>query len=149
MNSLVNYYYSLKGLVSELWYGTCRFFQNTWKYRRNLWIDQDWDFGFLDELVLTKLESMARYFRTAEIVEGEIKTYNEICLAIKLLKIVMEKEDELYYRGYVNHSNFRRFYPREIKFDIDPIIISTELRRRKAKHCLHLLLCEKEESWWD
>lgn len=149
MNIISICYYSLKGLISEVWFGTIRFFRNLWKYRYILLEDQDWDYGYLDEIMLTKLRFMANYFKTSKIVEDAPKIYAEINLAIKLCNIVMEKETEIYYKGYVNLNNYQRFLPRKIKFNLDPIIYSTELRRQKAINCLFLLLRYKKESWWD
>ena len=150
--------------IRDFWWGLKRFFRNLKRYRNILWNDNDFDFGYLDEMILTKLEFMARYFRTARIAEGTEKTYEEICWAIRLGRIFMEKEnfgDEskgeyiFDFPGYVNIKNIKRFYP---KFkDYDRLekdknfrkMILTELRKQKAKNCFHKLLRDKEQTWWD
>lgn len=150
--------------IRDFWWGLKRFFRNLKRYRNILWNDNDFDYGYLDEMILTKLEFMARYFRTARIAEGTEKVYEEICWAIRLGRIFMEKEnfgDEskgeyiFEFPGYVNIKNIKRFYPRFKDYDrLEKDknfrkMILTELRKQKAKNCFHKLLRDKEQTWWD
>lgn len=150
--------------IRDFWWGIRNFFRNLWRYREILWEDHDWDFGYLDEMILTKLEFMAKYFRVARIAEGTEKTYEEICLAIRLGRIFMEKEnfgDEskgeyiFDFPGYVNTKNLNRFLPgfkdyqRLEEDEKYRGMMLTELRKQKAKNCFHKLLRDKEQTWWD
>lgn len=142
--------------IRDFWWGIKRFFRNIWRYRHILRSDNDWDFGYLEMIIMTKLEFMAKYFRTSRIVVSSEKIYEEICLAIRLGKIFMDDYDYCEdYSGYVNIKNIKRFYP---KFDEYQRLeedekfrkmIITELRKEKAKYCFYNLLKYKEEKWWD
>lgn len=139
--------------VRDFWRSLKCFFHNLKRYRWMLWNDCDFDFGYLDEIIYMKLEFMANYFRTSRIVVNEEKIYDEICLAIKLAKIFMEKE-ETDYTGYINDRNIRRFNSsfNEHIYKDRPDIYKTilkDLRRLKARHCFYRLLEEKARNWWD
>lgn len=156
------YYYYYPRRIRYFWWGIERYFRNLWRYRKFLWSDNDFDYGYLDEIIYTKLQFMKKYFEKANIAEDSEKYSQEINLALRLADIFMEKEvfegDEIYYSGYVNTQNIKRFFPsfeknggyKRMEEDDDfQKITKTELRMKKAKNCFLKILREKEEYWWD
>lgn len=152
--------------VRDFWLGIKRFFRNLIRYRHILWKDNDFDYGYLDEIIMLKLKFMSNYFRTSRIALGAERWYAEILLAIRLGEIISEKEDFgydsngkciYYYPGYVNTRNIKKFIPKLTDKDIKRIneeekfgrLMKTELRRRKARHLFFRLLRDYEEKWWD
>lgn len=136
--------------IREFWWDIQRFFRNTWRYRQILVKDNDFDHGYLDGILLQKLEFMADYFRTARIVEGEEDTYHQINLTLRLGKIAFE---EIHFQDgrYCNTRNFQRFIPtkKDEWTEKDNEFLKDELVRRKAK-CLFWKMMDKyEATWWD
>lgn len=157
-------YYPSK--VRDFWWGCKRFIRNLKRYRHILWNDNDWDYGYLEEIVLLKLNFMADYFRTSRIAVGTERWYEEILWAIRLGEISMEKENfgdeskgeyRFDFPGYVNTRTIKRFFPMMKEEDIKRInedtefgkMIRTELRRRKARNLFFRILRDYEEKWWD
>lgn len=160
----ISYFYPNK--IRDFWLGIKRFFRNLKRYRYILWKDNDFDYGYLDEIVLLKLKFMANYFRTSRIAVGTERWYEEILWAIRLGEIYSEKEDfgynsngEIiyYYPGYVNTKNIKKFMPKLTDENLKRIdedenfgkLVKTELRKRKARHLFFRLLRDYEENWWD
>ena len=54
---------------------------NLWTYRKIIWADRDWDWGFLITLLHYKLERMEKYHRLSKVVEDHIKMADEIKIA--------------------------------------------------------------------
>ena len=152
--------------VRDFWWGCKRFIRNLKRYRHILWNDNDWDYGYLEEIVLLKLNFMADYFRTSRIAVGTERWYEEILWAIRLGEISMEKENfgdeskgeyRFDFPGYVNTRTIKRFFPMMKEEDIKRVnedtgfgkMIRTELRRRKARNLFFRILRDYEEKWWD
>lgn len=155
----ISYYYPSR--LKEFWYGVCRFLRNIRRYREILWSDNDFDFGYLDNILMTKISFMADYFRTARIIEGEERIYQEINLALRVGKIAFEwdidKDGEaedyknLNYTGYVNTRNRQRYWPQisEENFMRHPDQNKTYLRRLKARDIFFKILSRYSSTWWD
>ena len=69
----ISYYYPREG-----WWAIKTFFRNIKRYWGILWSDNDFDHGFMEELIITKLTLMANYFRTAKVTEGTEEIYCQI-----------------------------------------------------------------------
>ena len=69
--------------------------------------DADWDFMFLVRLIRFKLNRMAKYFETAEIVENSKELAKQIRKAIELMNIGYF--DYIDNNAYVNVRNTPRF----------------------------------------
>ena len=140
--------------IKDFYYGLKNFVKNVVRYRFILWNDRDFDFGYLEDLMMTKLEFMSKYFRTARIAVGEEEYYNQINLTRRLGEIGFERvEDETI---YVNINNAKRFFSPGL--DIEGRLktdekfksfILPEIRRRKARSLFYKMLNEKSQSWWD
>lgn len=146
------YYYPKR--IKDFYYGLKNFVKNVVRYRFILWDDRDFDFGYLEDLMMTKLEFMSKYFRTARIAVGEEEYYNQINLTRRLGEIGFERvEDE---NVYVNINNAKRFFSPDLNFEkrlkTDEkfrSLILPEIRRRKARSLFYKMLNEKSQSWWD
>ena len=146
------YYYPKR--IKDFYYGLKNFVKNVVRYRFILWNDRDFDFGYLEDLMMTKLEFMSKYFRTARIAVGEEEYYNQINLTRRLGEIGFERvEDETI---YVNINNAKRFFSPGL--DIEGRLktdekfksfILPEIRRLKARSLFYKMLNEKSQSWWD
>lgn len=147
-----------------------RFFRNLRKYWGILWSDNDFDHGYMEELIITKLTYMADYFRTARIVTGAEETYHKINLALRIGKIAFDINPEecspedyggrfgFDYIGYINTRNYKRFWP--IKdpsiFEDSPednkrkgLMFRNDLREKKARKIFYEILSQYSETWWD
>lgn len=158
----VSYYYPRR--LRDGWWAIKRFCRNLRKFWGILWKDDDFDQGYLEDIILKKLIWMSDYFRTARIVVREERIYNQINLAIRVGKIAFEKdtEDELYgsgeygfyyYLGYVNLRNYKRFWasikPDQLNDEEIKGMHWTELRRLKARHIFYKILSQYSSTWWD
>ena len=151
--------------IRDGWWALLRFFRNLKRYWKVLWEDNDFDQGYLEELILKKLSFMADYFREARIVVDEEEIYHQINLALRVGKIAFDispEEDNpdeyggeygFSYLGYVNTRNYKRFWPcieesgfKDPKMGMD---YKTELRRLKAKHLFYRILTVYSSRWWD
>ena len=153
----ISYYYPHE--IRDFWWNLKAFFRNLGKYKSILWRDHDFDFGYLEEIILTKLEYMAKYFRTARIVVGEERYYEQINWALKIGKIAFDREDFgegiYFFPGYVNLKTIKRFMPNfneHDRLETDPKfreIIKDTLRKRKARVLFYRILRDYSENWWD
>lgn len=152
----ISYYYP--SLVRDFWYGIQRFFRNTWRYRDILWSDNDFDYGYLESIILKKLSFMADYFRISRIVEGEEDIYHKINLALRIGKIAFSEDDDpenydehFRYTGYINTKNYKRYWPQISEEDFNRLLSynKTELRRIKAKKIFYRILSKYSWEWWD
>ena len=133
--------YVLPRVISEFFWNIRRYIRNIIRYRNVLAKDNDFDSSYFEDLILTKLKFMAEYFRTARIVVGEERIYQEVCWAIRLGNIAFDKEDILEYTGYVNLRDIKKYFPKLTEGDIKRIeedskfgtMMKTELRRRKGR----------------
>lgn len=146
-------------LIKESWWKIKNFFWNTWRYRDILSKDFDFDFGYLELLIMKKLEFMAEYFRVARIIVDEEKIYHQINLTLRIGKIAFELDveenpeegyDGYEYTGYVNTRNYQRFWwgnrnPTEMELKI----LKTEMRRSKARHLFYTMLARYSHLWSD
>lgn len=122
------------------------FIRNFIKFRRILWNDQEWDFGFLEELIITKLECMAKYWETANIVSDSRQVYQDILRAIRIGKIAFEMEEDDEEPFIVNTRNWKRFMSTKIS---DRKIFYQTLRRYKARYVFYQILNLHSPGWWD
>ena len=149
--------YVLPRVISEFFWNIRRYIRNIIRYRNVLAKDNDFDSGYFEDLILTKLKFMAEYFRTARIVVGEERIYQEVCWAIRLGNIAFDKEDILEYTGYVNLRDIKKYFPKLTEENMKRIeedsrfgcIMRTELRRRKSRRLFFRLLEEHEWNWAD
>ena len=120
--------------------------------------DEDWDYHFMLDLIEFKLERMANYFFTHNIVENEYRYGNQCLTAIKILnagyntQIITDKDlGDI----YVNSKNARRFLSKEqfsdyIKYpDIHKKYFLATIREEKAKKLFWKYLEHYIEYWWD
>lgn len=151
--------YVLPRVISEFFWNIRRYIRNIIRYRNVLAKDNDFDSSYFEDLILTKLKFMAEYFRTARIIVGEERIYQEVCWAIRLGNIAFDKEDilEYTYTGYVNLRGIKKYFPKLTEGDIKRIeedsrfgsVMKTELRKRKSRRLFFRLLDEHEWNWAD
>ena len=130
--------------------------EKTFSYYPVLKDDQDWDYGFLLELMEFKLKRMSQYFHTHHIVENEI-WYGTLCdRAIDILHAgyltdIILKED--LGNIYVNTRNVHRFFtPKQFefvtKYKLEKYYLPT-VREEKAKALFWKFMHHYIEYLWD
>ena len=89
-----------------------RFLRNLKDYYPILKEDEDWDYGFLLDLLEFKLKKMGDYFHSTNIIERE-KTYGDYCYRLVGLLEAGYKSDKIIDSDleniYVNDRNMNRF----------------------------------------
>ena len=130
-------------------------FEKTLKYHSILKNDEDWDYGFLFNLIEFKLKRMSQYFHTHRIVENE-DWYGVLCdRAIAILHagyktdIILEQD----LHNYVNTRNVNRFFnPKELDFILKEGLQQYYLptvREKKAKALFWKFLHHYVEYLWE
>lgn len=85
------------------------------KYSKLLKEDRDWDWAYMLELEQFKLKRMSKYFAESQLVRGWEQMVSEINLCIKLIDVVMERDQKGYLYNntkklpYINSKNWKRF----------------------------------------
>ena len=59
--------------------------KNLWKWRKVIWNDRDWDYGFLFKIMHAKLSFMQKEFETTNICVGQDKDAAQIKQTVELL----------------------------------------------------------------
>ena len=123
------------------------------KYSKLLKEDRDWDWAYMVELEQFKLKRMSKYFAESQLVRGWEQMVSEINLCIKLIDVVMERDQKGYLYNntkklpYINSKNWKRFiswHPESINdYYLD------DLRQAKALHLYNLIRTYRMRSWWD
>ena len=135
----------------RLIYDILHFLRNVWKWRRILWDDKDFDYGYLYDMLQFKLENM--YVNCINGYTENKGEYRYMKIASDLIEIV---KDELYVQeAYAN-------FPDDIKPDEDFLTwLNTPNPKRnaamevaykqqeKAKRLLFKIIYEKIDYWWD
>lgn len=85
-------FYSIKRRIKRFFYN----FYNIAKWTKVLWNEQDWDYGYLLNIIQYKLKKMEKYFSTANICTPE--TYDEI---LDSLRICIKDIDHLISEDYM------------------------------------------------
>lgn len=121
------------------------------KYSKLLKEDRDWDWAYMLELEQFKLKRMSKYFAESQLVHGWEQMVSEINLCIKLIDIVLERDQKGYlYSGtkklpYVNVKNWKRF----VSWYLESPYYLEDLRKAKALHLYNLIRTYRMRSWWD
>lgn len=120
---------------------------------------QPWDYGFNIDIEKAMLKKMYLFFSSDKPRSvGSERVAKEINLALKLLDIILEKDDacafnvkesyldsEYYLVKYINSRNFYRF----IKYEPKNPLLLNELRKEKAWFLYNKLRLYRMLSWWD
>jgi len=102
--------------------------------------DNDWDYGFLLDLIRFKLKRMSNYFHTHNIIENEDRLGVLCDKAIALLDIAYG-EDITTEDVYVNTKNAKRFIPKE-ELEV--------LEKNLKTYYLPILRCHKAKKlFWE
>lgn len=129
--------------------------EKTFQYYDVLKNDENWDEGYLFDLMEFKLRKMSQYFHTHRIVENE-DWYGTLCdRAIAILNagyktdIILSKD----LTTYVNTRNVKRFFnPKELRFLENKNLEKYHLamiREAKAKKLFWKFLSHYVELLWD
>ena len=117
--------------------------------------DQDWDYDFLFDLIIFKLQRMKNYFQNAQIAMDSKIYAQQINTAIKLINIGF-RNDEVETDKYVNLKNANRFLTKEqLEFytKVDSKkgtkYLPNELRMAKAIKLFGEYFVFKVMYWWD
>jgi len=100
--------------------------QNLWKWKRIIYVDRDWDWAFLYQIIEFKLEQMIILQNKYGVCEDKDIIVTEMRRAQTLLKRLVEDE-------YGNNLNAEAYY--------------TEMY--KDRNELFTLMEEKSMGWWD
>ena len=142
--------------MKKLWYNIKNFFRNLCNYRKILWNDKQFDFGYLLELEKLKLQLMIKEFKTHPHTDHTSNIrWMQIC--IKLIDIIQEDDSALEYSDapntekfklvkYINIRNASRFRFDEAAFGI---FIKKCLRQRKALYLYSTIRYNYIFEWWD
>lgn len=144
----ITYYYSSK-VKDWFWNFKC-FCRNIKNYWGILWKDCNFDYYYLEDLILHKLVLMSEYFKTARIAYDSEKVYHQINFAIRIGNIAFKDK----YEGqYVNLGTYKKYFPfvkeTEIFDDYLMGMFKEELRRAKAKRIFYKILERYSQTWWD
>lgn len=129
--------------------------EKVFSYHSVLKSDEDWDYGFLLNLLEYKLKKMSQYFHTHNIVQNE-KYYGDLCdKAIAILnagyKTSIIVEEDLH--NYVNTRNVHRFFNQKqldfiLKYKLQEYYLPT-VRETKAKALFWKFMHHYIEYLWD
>lgn len=146
--------------MKELWYNIKDFFRNLGNYRKILWNDKQFDFGYLLELEKLKLQLMIKEFKTHPHTDHTSNIrWMQIC--IKLIDIIQEDDSALEYSNvpntekfklvkYINIRNASRFKFDKAAFESKgQIFIKECLRQRKALYLYSTIRYNYIFEWWD
>jgi hypothetical protein len=129
--------------------------KKTLEYYPVLKEDQDWDYDFLFDLMIFKLQRMKNYFQNAQIAMDSKIYAQQINTAIKLINIGF-RNDEVETDKYVNLKNANRFLTKEqLEFytKVDSKkgtkYLPNELRMAKAIKLFGEYFVFKVMYWWD
>lgn len=147
--------------MKNLFYHLKTFFQNLYNYRKILWTDQQFDFGYLLELEKCKLQLMLNGFKRYS-YDTHMMYWITIC--IKLIDIIQENDSALEWDNtsniqkyklikYVNIKNASRFN----SDNLDNVILNDKyqiyrkdsLRRQKALYLYNKIRYNYICEWWD
>ena len=129
--------------------------EKVFSYHSVLKSDEDWDYGYLIDLIEFKLKRMSEYFHTHNIVQNE-KYYGDLCdKAIAIInagyKTSIIVEEDLY--NYVNTRNVHRFFnPGQLDFisrNRLRIFYLPTVRETKAKALFWKFMHHYIEYLWD
>lgn len=130
--------------------------EKVFSYHPVLKNDDDFDYGYLIDLIEFKLKRMSEYFHTHNIVQNE-KYYGDLCdKAIAIInagyKTFIITKDELN-DIYVNTKNVHRFFsPNQLnfilKYKLDKYYLPT-IREAKAKALFWKFMHHYIEILWD
>ena len=119
--------------------------------------DEDWDYGFLLDLIEFKLKRMIKHFReTPQILENQLRYARQMEVALNILhagyKADIVTEEDLY-PIYVNSRNVHRFlHPKEMEFLVEHSNLNQyylpTLREAKAKKLFWKYMEHYIENWW-
>lgn len=129
--------------------------KRTLEYYPVLKEDQDWDYDFLFDLIVFKLQRMKNYFQNAQIAMDSKIYAQQINTTINLINIGF-KNDEVETDKYVNLKNAKRFLTKE-QFEFYNKVDSkngtkylpNELRMAKARKLFGEYFVFKVMYWWD
>lgn len=95
-----------------------------------IWKDRGFDYGYLLEIVIFKLQNMENFFKSKDAMcEGAVKRSKQIRRARKALKVFLD--EDFPYEG--EDYDFKKW---------------EEVKRRSLKKALQLIE-KKLEDWWD
>lgn len=129
--------------------------KKTLEYYPVLKENQDWDYDFLFDLMIFKLQRMKNYFQNAQIAMDSKIYAQQINTAINLINIGF-RNDEVETDKYVNLKNANRFLTKE-QFEFYTKVDSkkgtkylpNELRMAKAIKLFGEYFVFKVMYWWD
>lgn len=109
--------------------------QNLWKWKKIIYKDRDWDYSYIFEILIAKLEFQAKYLREYSYHTSANYDASKIMLCVKLLERV---QSEYYLDEAFNAEGLT-------KESWDKAIA----RHDKAKRLAFKILERYIERWWD
>lgn len=147
--------------MKELWYNIKDFFRNLYNYRKILWNDKQFDFGYLLELEKLKLQLMIKEFKTHPHTD-HTSNIRWISICIKLIDIIQEEDSALEVVEmktskpqfklvkYVNINNASRFRIEYLdQYDRLQVYRRELLRQQKALYLYNKIRYNYMLEWWD
>lgn len=149
--------------MKELWYGIKRFISNVYLYRKLLWKDEQYDYGYLLNLEKFKMQLMLDYFKSSPCVD-HTNDIRWISICIKLIDIINENDsalefdntvklwkDTLKLTKYVNIKNSSRYnlYSQCHNSKLNTKYVKNTLRQEKALYLYHKIRYNYICKWWD
>jgi len=134
--------------------------KNLWKWRKIVWKDRDWDHSYLEDMMLFKLDSMEKFFRSPDCHIAEWETVaNEIAGVRELLKKTRvdgyeEELDPHFYDAY--HGSLIKDgvwgLPQRSEQELEKIraIYKVADENRMADRVkLYNIIATRGMGWWD
>lgn len=140
-------FYSIKRRIKRFFYSIL----NIAKWSKVLWNEQDWDYGFLLDIIQYKLKKMEKYFSTADICTSE--TYDEILdslrICIKSLeKIINEDSFNEFHNNLPDHTYGKEYTEVERKLFTEAVDNYTK-KEKELNDEFFDTMKENFRKWWD
>lgn len=129
--------------------------KNFIKFRKVIWNYRDWDYSYLLSVNIALFESMAKFFHSSDISEGDKDIAKELDEVAKLLKLLNYSDffdyDYLYKYTEKGFSEKELLTPEpesEYNKDVERLFRESELIHRAVKRRLFRLL-NRYSTWWN
>lgn len=146
--------------MKELWYSIKRFISNVYLYRKILWKDYQFDYGYLLDLEKFKLQLMVNEFKNSPHID-HTSNIRWMSICIKLIDIIQNRDSILdrqfsTYRytltKYVNINNAYKYGLEVNTHHKNPHVVAfakDTLRQRKALYLYNKIRYNYIYEWWD
>jgi hypothetical protein len=160
-------YKEVRYQVENRWDNVCTFFANVREFINKLivyvpflWKDRDWDYGFLEQMLMIKLNRMAKNIESNDYIESSKRVAKQIRYAVYLLERIRSNYDlnaaiakheakwGVSYRTHKVHEKNPEYYVWEVHY---PNAVTEELKQEAHKDidAAYRYIAKKESELYD